>query len=229
MLKSKILKITFILILIISQTSEISAQGISFSYLIPKNGYLSAPISPFSIRGIGIGGLVGLESGFSLYSIPGLTMDDLPFESDKPLTGPNWSVLIPGQLTLTAGFGPVGIKLLGGGFLIWNASSRINRGNLDRAIAVYENWDVATSSVSMDMKMGFGWIAGTELEYKISKKMSITGQVQYLKGSSESAITGNYSGGNFGGTIETKQANFDQATTTLEGFEISVGVKLNGK
>ncbi|MFT6866821.1 MAG: hypothetical protein ACJA08_001659 [Cyclobacteriaceae bacterium] len=226
---TKSLKITIILLFIIFKISEISAQGISFSYLIPKNGYLSAPISPFSIRGIGIGRTVGVETGFTLYSIPGLTMSGLPFKSEKPLSGPNWSVLVPGQLTLSAGFGSLGIKLLGGGFVIWNVSSRINKGNLDRAIAAFENWDVVTSNIDMDMKLGYGWIGGAELEYKVSNKLSITGQVQYLKGFSDSAISGSYAGGTIGGTIETRQANFDQAKTKLEGIEISLGVKLNGK
>ncbi|MEP4534810.1 MAG: hypothetical protein ABJ004_17085 [Cyclobacteriaceae bacterium] len=213
--------------LLLSGTSL--GQGISFSYLVPKNGYVSAPISPFSIRGVGIGGMVGLETGFTLYSIPGLGMSGLPFESDKPLTGPNWSVLIPGQATLSIGGGPITLKLLAGGFFIWHANSRINKGNLDRAIADYENWDVVTSNMKMDSKPGFGWMAGTEIEYQVNNKFAITAEVQYLKGESDSALTGSYSGGAVGSEITTKPANFDTATTQLEGIEISLGVKLRGK
>jgi opacity protein-like surface antigen len=202
------------------------AQGISFSYLLPKNGYLSAPISPFSIRGIGIGNVLGVETGFTLYSIPGLAMDGLPFDSNKPLTGPHWSVLVPAQITLSSGCGPVAIKFLGGGFVLWHLSSRINKGNLDRALASYENWDVALSDLELSMKSGFGWMLGTELEFQLNKKLAITTEVQYLSGSSKSSLTGSYSGGTIGGNIETKQANFDRLKSQLEGIEFSLGVKL---
>ncbi|MEO9475305.1 MAG: hypothetical protein ABJG41_07210 [Cyclobacteriaceae bacterium] len=226
----KKLLLSFSALAIFLLQSEISsAQGISFSYLVPKNGYISAPISPFSIRGVGIGGLVGLETGFTLYSIPGLSMSGLPFESDKPLTGPNWSVLIPGQATLSVGGGPITVKLLAGGFFIWHANSRINKGNLDRAISEYENWDVATSNMKMNSKPGFGWMAGTEIEYQINNKFAIAAEIQYLKGESDSALAGSYSGGTVGSEITTKQATFDTATTQLEGVEISLGVKLRGK
>lgn len=223
------MKKTFLLIAITLFINTAYSQGLSFSYLIPKNGYLSAPISPFSIRGVGIGGTVGAETGFTLYSMPGLSMSGLPFKSEKALTGPNWSILVPGQATFSFGFGPVGVKLLGGGFFIWHASSRLNRGNLDRAIAQYENWDIASSSMNMKTKPGYGWIAGTELEFKVNKKFSITTEIQYLKGASESTLSGGYSGGNIGEIITTREASFTSAKTDLEGFEISIGVKLQGK
>ncbi|MFY0602010.1 MAG: hypothetical protein JXR03_20215 [Cyclobacteriaceae bacterium] len=205
------------------------SQGLSFSYLIPKNGYLSAPVSPFSIRGIGIGGTVGLESGFTLYSMPGLAMSGLPFKSDKPLSGPNWTVLVPGQATFSFRFGVVGIKILGGGFAIAHLNSRLNLGNMDRAIAEHEGWDIASSSLKSSSKLGYGWIAGTEFEFKVSKKFSITTELQYLRGNSKTTITGSYAGGDIGGVIEQKEADFGSPKTNLEGLEISIGVKLQGK
>ncbi len=208
---------------------QAQSQGLSFSYLAPKNGYLSAPISPFSIRGVGIGKIVGIETGFTLYSIPGLAMEGLPFESDKPLSGPNWSVLIPLELTLGGKFGNLGLKVMGGGFGLLNLNSRINEGNMDRALAQYENWDVATSNFDMKTQIGYGWMAGGEIEYRVNKKFSITIETQYLKGASQSAITGTYAGGNFGETIVQKQADFSDSKTSLEGLEFSLGVKLGGK
>lgn len=223
--KKMIKSITVGLIAALYSISSAHSQGISFSYLIPKNGYLSAPISPFSIRGIGIGGLVGLETGISLYSMPGLTMSGLPFDSNNPLTGQSWSFLIPGQATLTLGFDLVQIKLLAGGFFIWHANTRMNKGNLDREIAKYENWDIATSSLQMENKPGVGLMGGIGFEFKVNKKFSITSEVQYLNGQSDSSLKGSYAGGNIGDIIVTKEANYETAKTDLQGFEISLGVK----
>ena len=205
------------------------SQGLAFSYLLPKNGYLSAPISPFSIRGVGIGKTVGLETGFTLYSMPGLSMSDLPFESNKPLTGPNWAVLVPMELILAGDFGDIGLKVMGGGFGLWTLSSRINEGNMDRALAKYEGWDVTTSDFEMKTKIGWGWMAGGEIEYRVNKKFAITIEAQYLKGKSKSAIKGTYAGGNSGGVIVEKEAHFRESKTNLEGLELSIGVKLGGK
>ena len=76
------------------------AQGVSFSYLIPKNGYLTAPVSPFSIRGLGVGDVIGIETGATLYNIPGLAMDDLPFDYNRPLIGPHFAALVPVDIYL---------------------------------------------------------------------------------------------------------------------------------
>ena len=50
--------------------------GLSFSYFLPKNGYFSTPISPFSIRGLGVdlNRFVALEAGASLYRMSGLNV-----------------------------------------------------------------------------------------------------------------------------------------------------------
>jgi opacity protein-like surface antigen len=227
--KATRLFLVFVLLLQFFTQPEVYAQGVSFSYLIPKNGYLSAPISPFSIRGVGIGKTVGIETGFTLYSMPGLAMKDLPFASDKPLTGPNWTILIPIEMTLSTKMGKMGFKLMAGGFSLVPLSTRINEGNMDRALAKYEQWDVATSNFKMKTHLGFGWMAGGELQYRINRKLAITTEIQYLKGASKSTIKGRYAGGTIGQNIQEKDINFQNAKTSLEGLEISLGVKLGGK
>lgn len=76
--------------------------GLSFSYFVPKNGYFSAPISPFSIRGLGVdfNRNFAFETGTTLYRISGLSLKNLPFEYDGPLTGPNFTVFVPAELVL---------------------------------------------------------------------------------------------------------------------------------
>lgn len=204
------------------------SQGVSASFIIPKNGYFSAPVSPLSVRGLGLSfGLLGIETGASLYNMPGLPMSGLPFESDKPLTGPHWSILVPLQLSLTFDSDAMSVKFLGGGFGMGHIAPQINYGNMDRAIREYEGWDVANANLDVENKLGFGWMAGVELAFHVNDKFSITTEVQYLKGDTGAAITGEYSGGSIGGNIETRTVDYPDAVTALEGVEISIGVKMN--
>src|SRR5689334_23465577 len=82
--------------------SQAQDVGLSFSYFIPKNGYFSTPVSPFSIRGLGfdIAPFLALETGASLYRMSGLNMKDLPFESKDALVGPNFTIFVPVELVI---------------------------------------------------------------------------------------------------------------------------------
>ncbi|WP_420580332.1 hypothetical protein [Reichenbachiella sp.] len=224
-MKTKILLPILALILL---SLSAKSQGVSASFIIPKNGYFSAPVSPLSVRGLGLSfGLLGVETGASLYNMPGLPMNGLPFEANKPLTGPHWSILVPLQLSLTLDSDAMSVKILGGGFAMGHIAPQINYGNMDRAIREYEGWDVANADLDVENKIGFGWMAGVELAFHVSDKFSITTEVQYLKGDSGAAITGEYSGGTIGGPIETRMVDYPDAVTALEGVEISLGVKMN--
>lgn len=224
-MKNKILLAFFAFVLL---SLSAKSQGVSASFIIPKNGYFSAPVSPLSVRGLGLSfGMLGIETGGSLYNMPGLPMSGLPFESDKPLTGPHWSILVPLQLTLTLDSDAMSVKFLGGGFGMGHIAPQINYGNMDRAIREYEGWDVANADLDVENKLGFGWMAGVELAFHVNDKFSITTEVQYLKGDSGAAITGEYAGGDVGGNIQTRTVDYPDAVTSLEGVEISVGVKMN--
>ena len=80
--------------------------GLSFSYFIPKNGYFSVPVTPFSIRGVGfdITRFFAIESGFTLYRISGMGVKGLPFESKSPLIGPFFSMMVPLEGVITFNF-----------------------------------------------------------------------------------------------------------------------------
>ncbi|WP_422361083.1 hypothetical protein [Reichenbachiella sp.] len=224
-MKSKIL-LPFLALVFLSLSAK--SQGVSASFIIPKDGYFSAPVSPLSVRGLGLSfGLLGIETGASLYNMPGLPMTGLPFEADEPLTGPHWSILVPLQLSLTLDSDAMSVKFLGGGFGMGHIAPQINYGNMDRAIREYEGWDVANADLEAENKLGFGWMAGVELAFHVNDKFSITTEVQYLKGDSGAAVTGSYTGGSIGGNIETRTVDYSEAVTALEGVEISLGVKMN--
>ncbi len=220
--------LVLILILYSIISTHIQAQGISFSYLFPSNGYLSAPVSPFSLRGVGLDfGLVGLETGFTLYSVPGLPMEGLPFNENKPLIGPGFATLVPAQMSLGIKTKTVSFKVLGGGFGLWNINPRINYGNFDRAIRDHNNWDVANADLNVENSLGVGWMAGVGFEFHVSQKFSITTDVQYLSGSVSSPLKGTLTGGSAGETIQSEWVDYPDAKTLLQGIEVSLGVNMN--
>ena len=220
-------KLLSLFILVISSYAGHS-QGISFSYLFPTNGYLSAPVSPFSLRGVGLDfGLVGLETGFTLYTVPGLPLEDLPFDSEKPLIGPGFATLVPLQLSLGVETKAVSFKVLGGGFGIWNINPRINYGNFDRAIRDFKGWDVANADLSIENGLGVGWMAGVGFEFHVSQKFSLTTDIQYLSGGINSPLEGTLTGGTEGGSIQSELVDYPDARTLLQGIEISLGVNMN--
>ena len=100
-------------------TSAVGQQfGLSFSYFIPKNGYFSTPISPFSIRGLGVdlNRFIAIETGASLYRMSGLNMKDLPFETKDALVGPNFTILVPVELVFQLKGQTVEFDIKGGVF-----------------------------------------------------------------------------------------------------------------
>ncbi|MEY3405144.1 MAG: hypothetical protein RL161_574, partial [Bacteroidota bacterium] len=114
----------FILFLFLAGCSGLFAQdfGLSFSYFVPRNGSFSTPVSPFSIRGLGVdfGKVISLETGASLYRMSGLNIIGLPFENVEPMAGPNLTLLIPGEIVFRLRGKKAEFNVNGGGF-VYNA------------------------------------------------------------------------------------------------------------
>jgi hypothetical protein len=201
--------------------------GLSFSYFIPKNGDFSTPISPFSIRGLGVdlNRFIALETGASLYRMSGLNIKDLPFESKKALVGPNFTILVPAEIVFSLKGSSVEFDVKGGVFGFYGFGQKINYGNFDRAIREYENWQVANSDFSYDNKPGWGYHTGAELTIYVTQQVGISLETNYLMGSSKFPLKGSYTGGNT--SLETKQVEYADAKIDLTGLEFSIGVIFN--
>jgi hypothetical protein len=198
--------------------------GLSFSYFLPKNGDLSTPISPFSIRGLGVdlNRFIALETGASLYRMSGLNVKDLPFESNKALVGPNFTILVPAEIVFQLKGSSVEFDIKGGVFGFYGFAHKINYGNMDRAIRAYEGWEVANSNFSYKNKPGWGYHAGAELTVYVTQQVGISLETNYLMGDSKFPLTGSYTGGNT--ALETKQVEFADAKIDLTGLEFSIGI-----
>ncbi len=201
--------------------------GLSFSYFIPKNGYFSVPVTPFSIRGVGfdLTRFFAIESGFTLYRISGMGVKGLPYESKNPLIGPFFSLMVPLEAVITFNFSNQAIKIKGGGFLFYNFNTKINEGNLDRELKEYLEWEVLNSDFSVNNNLGYGYHFGAEYIIYFSKKFGISLEAYYLSGSSPLDMKGKYKGIPTDGDMITEEsADFKDAQLDFTGYELSIGV-----
>lgn len=205
--------------------------GLSFSYFIPRNGSFSTPISPFSLRGVGfdLNRYVAIETGFSLYRMAGLNVIDLPFESTKPLTGPNFTLFVPLELVLQFKGKQAEFDIKGGGFFFYGFDQHVDYGNMDRALRIYENWDIANSDLHFENNPGFGIHFGVEFIFYVTRQFGISLECNYLNGASKLPLMGSYTGGPVNGPIQTLPADFQDAKIDFTGLEFSIGVLLTGK
>lgn len=216
--------------LVLTFPSVAQNVGLSFSYFIPKNGYFSTPISPFSIRGIGVdlNRFIALETGASLYRMSGLNMKGLPFESKDPLLGPNFTILVPGELVFQLKGKGVELDLKGGGFFFYGFNQKLDYGNIDRALRKLEGWDVANSDLQYANHPGFGYLFGAELTFYVTNQFGISLETNYLSSQAKFPLTGTYTGGTLNGINQTKQVDFQDAKVDFTGLEFSIGIIFTG-
>jgi hypothetical protein len=220
-------------ILFISITSVAFAQqvGLSFSYFIPRNGYFSTPISPFSIRGIGVdlNKFVALETGASLYRMSGLNIIDVPFKTREPLTGPNFTIFIPGEIVFQFKGKKTELDLKGGAFAFYSFAQKLNYGNIDRAIRESENMQIVNADLDFKNKPGFGFHGGIELTFAVTRQWGLSFETNYLMGASKIPLTGSYTGADSNGIRPPTPVDEPDAKVDLTGLEFSIGIILYGR
>lgn len=210
-----------------TSTAEAQSVGLSFSYFIPRNGDFSTPISPFSLRGVGVdlNRFIALETGASLYRMSGMGMTDLPFESKSSLTGPNFTLFIPGEVVFQFKGKGMEFDIKGGGFFFYAFDQQINYGNMDKALRAYTGWDVVNSSFDFDNKPGFGYLVGMEFSVDVTSQWGISLEANYLMGGSSMPLRGNYAGGDFGDPLANPTpVEYADARVDFTGLEFSIGI-----
>ena len=199
--------------------------GLSFSYFIPRNGYFSTPVSPFSFRGLGvnINRFMVLQTGASLYRMSGLSMKDLPLQSKDPFVGPNFTLFVPAELVFQLKSRHFEFDIKGGGFFFYGFDQTLNYGNIDKAVRAKEGWTVANSILSFQNHPGFGYHGGVELILYVTNQLGISIETNYLAGQSKMPLSGSYAGGT--STIGTPTpVDYKNAKIDFTGLEFSLGL-----
>ncbi len=223
----KSLLISLALTIVIGSNMKGYAQnfGVSFSYFLPKDGYFSTPISPFSFRGVGVdlNRFLAIETGITLYRMSGMSVTDIPFETSKPILGPNFTILVPLELVIQFRGARQEFKIRGGGFGFLPFDTKLDQGNLDRALREFEGWEVLNSNFELDNKIGGGILFGAEYILYLTDKFGITLGASYFIGSSKLNLKGSYVGGNSGQPFETVDIEYSDSKLDFTGIEISLG------
>ena len=217
----------FVLLLILNLLylpSRAQDFGLSFSYFLPRNGYFSTPISPFSIRGLGfdLNRFLAIETGGSLYRMSGLNLKDLPLESKKPLVGPNFTILIPLELVIQLHGARVEFDIKGGGFFFYGFDHKLNYGNLDRVIRESQQWQVANSDFTFENNPGFGYHGGVELTVFVTSQVGVSLETNYFVGDARFPMQGSFTGGTT--MLQTVNADYPEAKIDFTGLEFAIGL-----
>jgi len=224
---------TIILVVSLAMAKPLLAQemGVSFSFFFPKNGYFSAPISPFSLRGVGFNltNNIAIETGASLYRMAGMNVTKLPFESSEPLVGPFFNVMVPLELILQFGTDDFEFRIKGGGFAFYNFGTKLNTGNIDRALRDHLAWSVANSNFKFDNNIGYGYEFGVEYIQYFSRNIGISFGVNYFIGGSKLNLRGNVTGATSQLGIVTTPLAYPEANLDFTGMEISIGIIFTGR
>ncbi len=222
-------KVIIIFIFSISLSIQGSGQdfGISASFFIPKNGYFSTPISPLSIRGISLAsaGIFSIDIGGSLYRMTGMSITtNEPIDTRKPMIGPFFNIMIPLEAVISLGNSNTSFLIKGGGFAFYNFGTKLNYGNIDRAMADYLNLEVANADFSFNNNIGFGYEFGLELIQYINRQFGITLGANYYIGGSNLNLKGTVKGVDINGNLSVTDVDLSEARLDYTGLEISVGL-----
>ncbi|MGK7390529.1 MAG: hypothetical protein ACNS60_09260 [Candidatus Cyclobacteriaceae bacterium M2_1C_046] len=221
-----------IIILLAAASIPSKAQnvGLAFSFFFPKDGEFSTPISPFSFRGVGVSlnEFVGVETGFSLYRMTGMAVKDLPFETNKSIVGPNFTLLVPLELVLTAALPQVEMSIKGGGFGFYAFDNKINNGNMDAALVGWDELNASVVDSNFDGKsaVGFGYHFGGEILLNVFQGFGLSLEANYFVGGADFPLTGtmDYYNQTTNTLVEDEPASFDNSQIDMTGLEISIGI-----
>lgn len=224
-------RVALLLILLWAAPAFSQEFGLSFSYFVPNNGEFSTPVSPFSLRGVGLdlNRNLSVQTGVSVYRMAGLNISGLPFTSSKSLAGPNLTLFVPGEVVFRLPGKRVEFDVKGGGFVYTGFFQKLNMGNFDEAVRLHRDWLLANGSLSARSRPGVGWMAGVQFSVDVTRQWGISFEVNYLAGSSPLPLTGVYRGVDSNLSLQQFDAAFPKAKLDLTGWEFSIGVHTVGR
>ena len=165
---------------------------------------------------------LAIETGASLYRMSGLNLKGLPFVSREPLTGPNLTILVPVELVLQLKGPRVEFDIKGGGFFFYGFANKLNYGNIDRALRVYQGWQVLNSDFTFGNNPGIGYHGGAELTLYVTDQVGVSLETNYFVGDARFPLQGTATGGN--AAPETVLLEYPDARLDFTGLEFAIGL-----
>ncbi|MBN2553370.1 MAG: hypothetical protein JXB06_11410 [Spirochaetales bacterium] len=227
-----VVSLVFLLLTVLT----VQGIGVSFCYLLPRNGTFSHPVYPLSFRGIGmdIGRYFGASGSLSLYSIRGMGIKDSsgsPIETGGPLVGPFLSILGSAVFEARVPIPPLELEASGGLFGCYNIDPPLVTGNLDRYLAgaAATPYETVTSSLSCAGRWGWGWVFGGKATFFIKGQLGVFAGANYYVGGSKLELSGSYAAAVAGQppvTVTDLPAELQDASLDFSGLEIILGAEI---
>ena len=224
------------LLLLLLTVFNAQGIGVSFSYLLPRNGMFSHPVPPLSLRNIGIdiGRYLRVAGSLSLYSIRGMGIKDAsgkPIDTGGPLVGPFLSVLGSAVGKVRVPLQRLELEASGGIFGCYNIDPPLMTGTLDRYLATSApaGYEAVTSSVSSGGRWGWGWVFGGKVIYFVKGRLGVALGANYYLGGGDLKLSGSYDAYNAGAQVlddEPLPITLQDARLDYTGLEILLGVEL---
>jgi hypothetical protein len=219
-------------LLVVNTVPGLGAVGLGVSYFLPlplDNGVFSHPVSPLSIRDVGVnfGDYVGVAGAVTLYNFNGLPARDTAAYLFGPAVGPLYTLVgsVVGKLMLP--IRKLRLTAEGGVFGLLNLSTPLVTGAIDTYLAG-GTYEAVTSSVTAQAgRWGGGFLTGGSVSYTFGQA-ALSLAVHYYNGASALDLTGTYSAydqetGTWVQDVPIPDALRD-ATALFNGIEITVGV-----
>jgi len=140
------------------------------------------------------------------------------------MVGPFFNIMIPLEAVINLGSRNSSLLLKGGGFAFYNLGTKLNYGNIDRAMVDYLELEIANSDFTFDNTIGYGYQFGIEFIQYLNKQFGITLGANYYIGGSKLNLKGTVKGVDTRGFITNSSIDFSDATLDYTGLEISVGL-----
>lgn len=218
------------LALILSKPIKAQEVGVGFSALFPNDGEFSVPISPLSIRGLGIGGdNFTITTGFTFYRMSGLSAIGFPFDYNQSIVKPFNSFLVPLEANAILPTGDWSFDVHFGVFWAFNGASGLNKGDFNEALKDHLDLLFLNTTLDHETNTSFGLIYGLDITYYITKQIGIKFSGTYLDGGSDLNINGTYQGIDNNGNPENGTIDFNESKLDYRGFEVGVGIVVKAK
>jgi hypothetical protein len=211
--------------------------GVSFSYLLPRNGWFSHPVTPLSLRNIDLsfGRFLGVGGSVALYNIRGMGIkdsDDNPIDMTDPLVGPFLSVLGSAVAKMFLPIRNLEFQVSGGLFGFYNIDPPLMAGNLDRYLATATSgvtYEAVTSTVSSAGRWGWGFVFGGSTTYYIKGQIGISVGANYYIGGGDLKLSGSYVAAEAGSSpvnVSDLPDILKNARLDFTGLEIVFGIEV---
>jgi hypothetical protein len=224
------------LVFLLLAALTVGGIGVSFAYLLPREGLFSHPVPPLSFTDIGvdIGRYLGVAGSLSLYSIRGMGITDAsgtPIDTGGPLVGPFFSLLGSTVAKIIVPIRKVEITASGGIFGSYNFDPPLVTGTLDRYLARAggTTYDSVTSSVGAGGSWAWGWVFGGRIAYFIKGQLGLAVGINYYLGGAALKLSGSYDAFDAGGQVlddEPLSADLQSARLDYTGLEIILGIEV---